>query len=108
MHISRKVIAIYILLPVRKSVEFCQRVDKVIIVRTMSNEIQADLRVGPDPSVTYPIQVHYCGNCSLPIEVNTSFLMKCDNTNPLTSEYLLCPNLTSNVIERILFECECI
>ncbi|CAL7947342.1 unnamed protein product [Xylocopa violacea] len=34
----------------------------------MSAEEQSDLRLGPDPNVTYPIQVQYCGNCSLPIE----------------------------------------
>lgn len=26
------------------------------------------LLVGPQPGVTYPLQVLYCGNCSLPIE----------------------------------------
>lgn len=37
----------------------------------MSTETeQPELRVGPDPNVNYPIQVQYCGNCSLPIEVN--------------------------------------
>ncbi|XP_076278861.1 density-regulated protein [Lasioglossum baleicum] len=34
----------------------------------MSAGEQPDLRLGPDPNVTYPIQVQYCGNCSLPIE----------------------------------------
>ncbi|XP_024941826.1 density-regulated protein homolog isoform X2 [Cephus cinctus] len=34
----------------------------------MSDEIQPDLHLGPKPDVTYPIQVQYCGNCSLPIE----------------------------------------
>ncbi|XP_033219827.1 density-regulated protein homolog isoform X2 [Belonocnema kinseyi] len=32
-------------------------------------EKQTDLRLGPDPHAIYPIQVQYCGNCSLPIEV---------------------------------------
>ncbi|XP_043495880.1 density-regulated protein homolog isoform X2 [Polistes fuscatus] len=27
-----------------------------------------DLRLGPNPNVNYPIQVQYCGNCTLPIE----------------------------------------
>lgn len=36
--------------------------------RNMSASEQPDLRLGPDPNVTYPIQVQYCGNCSLPIE----------------------------------------
>jgi hypothetical protein len=27
--------------------------------------------LGPQSGVTYPIQVLYCGNCSLPIEVST-------------------------------------
>lgn len=36
----------------------------------MSVEKQPDFRLGPDPNITYPIQVQYCGNCSLPIEVN--------------------------------------
>ncbi|KOX68644.1 Density-regulated protein [Melipona quadrifasciata] len=34
----------------------------------MSAEESPSLRLGPDPNVTYPIQVQYCGNCSLPIE----------------------------------------
>ncbi|XP_076653771.1 density-regulated protein [Halictus rubicundus] len=34
----------------------------------MSAGEQPDLRLGPDPNVTYPIQVQYCGNCSFPIE----------------------------------------
>ncbi|KAL2715365.1 density-regulated protein [Vespula squamosa] len=34
----------------------------------MSASEQPDLRLGPDPNVNYPIQVQYCGNCSLPIE----------------------------------------
>ncbi|XP_012216079.1 density-regulated protein homolog [Linepithema humile] len=34
----------------------------------MSVEEQSDFRLGSDPNITYPIQVHYCGNCSLPIE----------------------------------------
>lgn len=34
----------------------------------MSAEEQSEFRLGPDPNVTYPIQVQYCGNCSLPIE----------------------------------------
>ncbi|XP_015110106.1 density-regulated protein homolog [Diachasma alloeum] len=29
---------------------------------------QVEFRLGPDPNVTYPIRVQYCGNCSLPIE----------------------------------------
>ncbi|XP_011691695.1 PREDICTED: density-regulated protein homolog [Wasmannia auropunctata] len=29
---------------------------------------QPEFRLGPDPNVTYPIRVQYCGNCSLPIE----------------------------------------
>lgn len=28
-----------------------------------------NLQIGPDPSISYPIHVQYCGNCSLPIEV---------------------------------------
>jgi len=39
----------------------------------MSMEQQTDLRLGPNPNVTYPLQVHYCGNCSLPIEVNYKY-----------------------------------
>lgn len=35
----------------------------------MSIEEQSNLRLGPDPNIIYPIQVQYCGNCSLPIEV---------------------------------------
>lgn len=35
----------------------------------MSASEQPDLRLGPDPNINYPIQVQYCGNCSLPIEV---------------------------------------
>ncbi|KAI4482545.1 hypothetical protein M0804_008398 [Polistes exclamans] len=27
-----------------------------------------NLRLGPNPNVNYPIQVQYCGNCTLPIE----------------------------------------
>ncbi|KAF7395580.1 hypothetical protein HZH68_009630 [Vespula germanica] len=34
----------------------------------MSASEQPDLRLGPDPNINYPIQVQYCGNCSLPIE----------------------------------------
>jgi len=41
----------------------------------MSTEQQTDLRLGPDSNVTYPLQVHYCGNCSLPIEVNYHFFL---------------------------------
>lgn len=46
--------------------------------RTMSTgeekqESQPELRVGPDPKAVYPIKVQYCGNCSLPIEVNQTF-----------------------------------
>lgn len=36
----------------------------------MSTEEQPDLRLQPDLNISYPIQVLYCGNCSLPIEVN--------------------------------------
>lgn len=39
----------------------------------MSAEESPNLRLGPDPNVTYPIQVQYCGNCSLPIEVRQSW-----------------------------------
>lgn len=28
------------------------------------------LKLGPRESVSYPIAVDYCGNCSMPIEVN--------------------------------------
>ena len=35
----------------------------------MAEENKAELCVGPDPNASYPIQVQYCGNCSLPIEV---------------------------------------
>ncbi|XP_034943493.1 density-regulated protein homolog [Chelonus insularis] len=34
----------------------------------MAEEEQSEFRLGADPNVTYPIQVQYCGNCSLPIE----------------------------------------
>lgn len=30
--------------------------------------------MGPEPKVIYPVKVPYCGNCSLPIEVNTTLL----------------------------------
>lgn len=28
------------------------------------------LKIGPKSGVTYPIQVIYCGNCTMPIEVS--------------------------------------
>lgn len=31
------------------------------------------LKIGPKPNVTYPLQVIYCGNCSMPIEVRFFF-----------------------------------
>ncbi|XP_051160484.1 density-regulated protein homolog isoform X1 [Leptopilina boulardi] len=31
-------------------------------------EKQPNLQLGPDASISYPIHVQYCGNCSLPIE----------------------------------------
>ncbi|XP_032683884.1 density-regulated protein homolog [Odontomachus brunneus] len=34
----------------------------------MSTEEQPNLRLQPDLNISYPIQVLYCGNCSLPIE----------------------------------------
>ncbi|XP_046995395.1 density-regulated protein homolog isoform X1 [Schistocerca americana] len=34
----------------------------------MSENETISLPVGPQPDVTYPIRVLYCGNCSLPIE----------------------------------------
>lgn len=35
----------------------------------MAEVEQPEFRLGPDPNVTYPLQVQYCGNCSLPLEV---------------------------------------
>jgi len=34
-------------------------------------DTQNGFPLGPQPDVTYPIHVLYCGNCSLPIEVST-------------------------------------
>lgn len=35
----------------------------------MADTPSEGLPLGPQPGVTYPIRVLYCGNCSLPIEV---------------------------------------
>lgn len=50
----------------------------------MSAEEQSNLRLGPDPNVTYPIQVQYCGNCSLPIEVRQSWTIDISNLYCMT------------------------
>lgn len=33
-------------------------------------DVQNGFPLGPQPGITYPIRVLYCGNCSLPIEVS--------------------------------------
>lgn len=34
----------------------------------------ARLKIGAKPGVTYPVEVIYCGNCTMPIEVRFSIL----------------------------------
>lgn len=34
-------------------------------------QIPAHLVCGPKDNVDYPLSVQYCGNCSMPLEVNT-------------------------------------
>lgn len=31
---------------------------------------EVEFSMGPKSGVTYPVKVLYCGNCSMPIEVN--------------------------------------
>lgn len=33
-------------------------------------------KTGPQPGVTYPLSVLYCGNCSMPIEVSWQAILK--------------------------------
>lgn len=32
-----------------------------------------DLSIGPKDGVEYPVDTQYCGNCTMPIEVNIFF-----------------------------------
>jgi len=35
-----------------------------------TNSVADRLQVGPREGVTYPIQMKYCGHCTMPIEVS--------------------------------------
>lgn len=45
---------------------------RIVIASSMSEEDK--LKQGPREGVVYPLQVIYCGNCTMPIEVSTYFL----------------------------------
>lgn len=36
---------------------------------SMAMSVEEKLQIGPKSGVTYPLQVVYCGNCTMPIEV---------------------------------------
>lgn len=40
------------------------------MTEVLSNLVAERLKLGPREGVTYPVVVKYCGNCSMPIEVN--------------------------------------
>lgn len=69
----------------------------------MSAEEQPDLRLGPDPNVTYPIQVQYCGNCSLPIEVRQHQTIDISNLCCMTvCKYLESLNIMITIYVTVL------
>lgn len=53
------------------------------------------LALGPKPGVTYPVEVIYCGNCSMPIEV--SFEILYNDTFQLIHSHLIVLRILSRV-----------
>ena len=55
--------------------------------------LEEKLQMGPKPGLAYPLQVIYCGNCTMPIEVSVSLIFA-NSPNPSSTASTI-PNTTS-------------